>query len=31
MMTDVNRTGPLVEYERRISNGELMTGDICQV
>jgi hypothetical protein len=27
----VNRTGPLVEYERRISNGELMTGDICQV
>lgn len=28
---DVNRTGPLVEYERRISDGELMTGDICQV
>ncbi|CAF2030536.1 unnamed protein product [Brassica napus] len=28
---DVNRTGPLVEYERRISDGELMTGDICQL
>ncbi|AEE85772.1 putative hexokinase [Arabidopsis thaliana] len=30
-VSDVNRTGPLVEYERRISNGELMTGDICQI
>ncbi|KAG2241734.1 hypothetical protein Bca52824_090307 [Brassica carinata] len=29
--SDVNRTGPLVEYERRISDGELMTGDICQL
>ncbi|KAL0891303.1 hypothetical protein Bca101_015286 [Brassica carinata] len=28
---DVNRTGPLVEYERRISDGDLMTGDICQL
>ncbi|CAA7048742.1 unnamed protein product [Microthlaspi erraticum] len=28
---DVNRTGPLVEYERRISDGELMTGDVCQL
>lgn len=30
-IADVNRRGPLVEYERRISDGELMTGDICQV
>ncbi|XP_023634724.1 AFG1-like ATPase isoform X1 [Capsella rubella] len=30
-VSDVNRTGPLVEYERRISDGELMTGDICQI
>ncbi|CAN8326634.1 unnamed protein product [Cochlearia groenlandica] len=30
-ISEVNRTGPLVEYERRISNGELMTGDICQL
>ncbi|KAJ4899035.1 AFG1-like ATPase family protein [Raphanus sativus] len=29
--SDVNRTGPLVEYERRISDGELMTGDVCQL
>lgn len=31
IMADASRTGPLVEYERRISDGELMTGDICQV
>ncbi|KAJ7979564.1 Lactation elevated protein 1 [Quillaja saponaria] len=28
---DVNRAGPLVEYERRISLGELVDGDNCQV
>ncbi|KAJ4833114.1 hypothetical protein Tsubulata_006216 [Turnera subulata] len=27
----VNRGGPLVEYERRISEGELVDGDACQV
>ncbi|XP_034199799.1 AFG1-like ATPase isoform X4 [Prunus dulcis] len=28
---DVNRAGPLVEYERRIAAGELVDGDACQV
>ncbi|KAK8604854.1 hypothetical protein V6N13_082321 [Hibiscus sabdariffa] len=30
-ITEVNRGGPLVEYERRISTGELFDGDACQV
>ncbi|XP_021887331.1 AFG1-like ATPase isoform X1 [Carica papaya] len=29
--TDVNRAGPLVEYERRITAGELVDGDTCQL
>ncbi|KAE8690984.1 putative Clathrin assembly protein [Hibiscus syriacus] len=29
--TEVNGGGPLVEYERRISAGELFDGDACQV
>ncbi|XVE63466.1 hypothetical protein DITRI_Ditri07aG0022800 [Diplodiscus trichospermus] len=29
--TEVNRAGPLVEYERRIAAGELVDGDACQV
>ncbi|KAG5559600.1 hypothetical protein RHGRI_009212 [Rhododendron griersonianum] len=28
---DLSRAGPLVEYERRISVGDLMDGDSCQV
>ncbi|KAE9602370.1 hypothetical protein Lal_00049872 [Lupinus albus] len=28
---ETNRAGPLVEYERRIANGELVEGDVCQV
>ncbi|XP_059460077.1 uncharacterized protein LOC132189371 isoform X1 [Corylus avellana] len=28
---DLNRAGPLVEYERRIAAGELVDGDSCQV
>ncbi|KAJ9162913.1 hypothetical protein P3X46_022650 [Hevea brasiliensis] len=28
---DVNRGGPLVEYERKIAAGELVDGDSCQV
>lgn len=28
---DVNKAGPLVEYERRISLGELVDGDSCQL
>ncbi|XP_031123689.1 AFG1-like ATPase isoform X2 [Ipomoea triloba] len=28
---EVNRGGPLVEYERRIAAGELFDGDACQV
>lgn len=28
---DVDRAGPLVEYERRIAAGELVDGDSCQV
>ncbi|KAF3452889.1 hypothetical protein FNV43_RR03322 [Rhamnella rubrinervis] len=28
---DVNKAGPLVEYERRIAAGELVDGDACQV
>ena len=31
LMADTNRAGPLVEYERRISSGELVDGDTCQV
>lgn len=27
---DVDRGGPLIEYERRIAAGELMAGDTCQ-
>lgn len=30
-VADVNRAGPLVEYERRIAAGELVDGDACQV
>lgn len=30
-MADVNRGGPLVEYERKIAAGELVDGDACQV
>ncbi|PPS10168.1 hypothetical protein GOBAR_AA10474 [Gossypium barbadense] len=30
-ITEVNRGGPLVEYERRIEAGELFDGDACQV
>ncbi|KAJ7955702.1 lactation elevated protein 1 [Quillaja saponaria] len=30
-ITDLNRAGPLVEYERRIAMGELVDGDNCQV
>ncbi|XP_022749470.1 AFG1-like ATPase isoform X3 [Durio zibethinus] len=30
-ITEVNRTGPLVEYERRTAAGELVDGDACQV
>ncbi|KAB2016588.1 hypothetical protein ES319_D08G105900v1 [Gossypium barbadense] len=30
-ITEVNRGGPLVEYERRIAAGELFDGDACQV
>ncbi|KAE8711237.1 putative Clathrin assembly protein [Hibiscus syriacus] len=30
-VAEVNRGGPLVEYERRISAGELFDGDACQV
>ncbi|XP_061347468.1 uncharacterized protein LOC133292981 isoform X1 [Gastrolobium bilobum] len=30
-VTETNRAGPLVEYERRIANGELVDGDSCQV
>ena len=26
-----NRAGPLVEYDRRIAEGELVDGDNCQV
>ncbi|PPD98072.1 hypothetical protein GOBAR_DD04904 [Gossypium barbadense] len=29
-ITEVNRGGPLVEYERRIAAGELFDGDACQ-
>lgn len=29
--TELNKAGPLVEYERRISAGELVDGDVCQV
>lgn len=28
---DASRAGPLIEYERRIAEGELMDGDMCQV
>ncbi|XP_027177198.1 AFG1-like ATPase isoform X1 [Coffea eugenioides] len=28
---EVDRAGPLVEYERRIASGELVDGDICQL
>ncbi|KAJ1433561.1 P-loop containing nucleoside triphosphate hydrolase [Sesbania bispinosa] len=28
---ETNRAGPLVEYERRIANGELVDGDSCQI
>ncbi|CAI9089663.1 OLC1v1024280C1 [Oldenlandia corymbosa var. corymbosa] len=28
---EILRGGPLVEYERRIANGELVDGDICQL
>lgn len=28
---EINRRGPLIEYERRIANGELVDGDSCQV
>lgn len=31
VIADVNKAGPLVEYERRISLGELVDGDSCQV
>lgn len=30
-VTETNRGGPLVEYERRIASGELVEGDSCQV
>ncbi|KAL5538872.1 hypothetical protein UlMin_044188 [Ulmus minor] len=30
-VADLNRAGPLVEYERRIAAGELADGDACQV
>ncbi|XVE98651.1 hypothetical protein REPUB_Repub03eG0125300 [Reevesia pubescens] len=30
-LTEVNRAGPLVEYERRITAGDLVDGDACQV
>ncbi|XVE71712.1 hypothetical protein DITRI_Ditri10aG0173800 [Diplodiscus trichospermus] len=30
-VTEANRGGPLVEYERRIAAGELVDGDACQV
>ncbi|XVF47842.1 hypothetical protein PTKIN_Ptkin03bG0143200 [Pterospermum kingtungense] len=30
-ISEVNRAGPLVEYERRIAAGELVDGDACQV
>jgi len=30
-VTVTNRSGPLVEYERRIAIGELVDGDSCQV
>ncbi|KAH1201381.1 Cell division protein ZapE [Glycine max] len=28
---ETSKAGPLVEYERRITNGELVEGDACQV
>lgn len=30
-VAEINRRGPLIEYERRIANGELVDGDSCQV
>ncbi|KAF7806581.1 AFG1-like ATPase isoform X1 [Senna tora] len=30
-VTEINRGGPLVEYERRIASGELVDGDNCQI
>ncbi|ESW26838.1 hypothetical protein PHAVU_003G152600 [Phaseolus vulgaris] len=30
-VTETSKAGPLVEYERRIANGELVEGDACQV
>ncbi|XP_014510273.1 AFG1-like ATPase isoform X1 [Vigna radiata var. radiata] len=30
-VTETTKAGPLVEYERRIANGELVEGDACQV
>jgi hypothetical protein len=30
-VTETSGSGPLVEYERRIANGELVDGDSCQV
>ena len=30
-VTETSKAGPLVEYERRITNGELVEGDACQV
>lgn len=31
LVTETSRAGPLVEYERRIANSELVEGDSCQV
>lgn len=31
LVADINGAGPLAVYERRISAGELVDGDICQV
>ena len=30
-IAEINGAGPLVEYERRVTSGELVDGDICQV
>lgn len=31
VVTVTKKSGPLIEYERRIANGELVDGDSCQV
>ncbi|CDP19884.1 unnamed protein product [Coffea canephora] len=28
---EINGAGPLVEYERRVTSGELVDGDVCQL